>query len=115
MGRDGMLGTFEEQILLAVAHLGDEAYGMTVRREIEARTGQQATIGAVYATLDRMEAKKYVESWLGEGHEDRRGGARRFIKLRPAGAEALRTAHALRARMWAGLDPARLRRGKARS
>ncbi|NQW04527.1 MAG: helix-turn-helix transcriptional regulator [Acidobacteria bacterium] len=115
MGREGMLGMFEEQVLLAMAHLGEEAYGMTVRREIEARTGQNVTIGAVYATLDRLEAKRMVESWLGETDGTTRRAAKRFLRLRPEGAEALHTARDLRARMWKGLNPARLTGGRPRS
>lgn len=106
-----MLGTFEEQVLLALAHLGEEAYGMTVRREIESRTEQTVTIGAVYATLDRLEAKGLVESWLGESGGARRRAAKRFVRLRPEGAEALQAARELRARMWKGLNPARLTGG----
>ena len=59
---DEALGAFEEQVLLAVLHARDEAYGMNVRREIEARTDREVSIGAVYATLDRLEAKGLVSS-----------------------------------------------------
>ena len=59
---DEALGTFEEQVMLAVLHARDEAYGMSVRREIEARTDREVSIGAVYATLDRLEAKGLVSS-----------------------------------------------------
>ena len=60
MGRSGYLGEFEQIVLLAVARLGDEAYGMRIRAEIEARAGRKATIGAVYATLERLVAKGHV-------------------------------------------------------
>ena len=56
------LGTFEEQVMLAVLRTGEEAYGMNVRREIERVTGRDVAIGAVYATLDRLEAKGLVSS-----------------------------------------------------
>jgi len=115
MGRDGMLGTFEEQVLLAIAHVGDDAYGMTVRREIEVRTGQPVAIGAVYATLDRLEGKGLVESWLSDPEREHRRAARRFVRLRKEGVSALRSAQAVRARMWKGLDPARLSAGKRRT
>ncbi len=77
MGRDGLLGSFEELVLLAVARGGEDAYGMTVRREIEERTGRDVTIGAVYATLDRLEKKGLVGSELRDGDASRRGRARR--------------------------------------
>lgn len=109
MGRDdGLLGAFEEQVLLAVVRLGEDAYGMTVRREIEDRTGRQVSIGAVYATLDRMEAKGWVEAHLDEGDSRRGGRARKVVRLLPAGADALRRARELRSSMWEGLDPTRL-------
>src|SRR6266851_4539058 len=62
MAKGDFLGEFEQIILLAVLRLADDAYGMEVRREIEARAGRDASIGAVYATLDRLEAKGLVRS-----------------------------------------------------
>lgn len=108
MGRESLLGAFEEQVLLAVAHLGAGAYGMTVRRAIVDRTGREVAIGAVYATLDRLEGKGLVVSRLGDGDAERRGRARRYFALRPEGADALRRARELHARMWEGLDAAAL-------
>ena len=60
MSTDNSLGVFEEQVMLAVLHARDDAYGMNVRREIETRTGREVAIGAVYATLDRLEAKGLI-------------------------------------------------------
>ena len=63
MGRgEDLLGEFEQIVLLAVARLGAEAYGMEIRREIEQRTERAVTIGAVYATLDRLEEKGYLRA-----------------------------------------------------
>ena len=59
-----IVGSLELIVLLALVRLGENAYGMTVRREIEARTGRDISIGAVYATLERLEAKGYVRSQL---------------------------------------------------
>jgi PadR family transcriptional regulator PadR len=114
MGRDGILGGFEEQVLVAIGHLGTDAYGMTIRREIAQRTGQAVSIGAVYSSIDRLEAKGLVTSRFAPGDPDRRGGPRRFVELRPAGADALRVVSELRARMWEGLDLDQLagRRGR---
>jgi PadR family transcriptional regulator PadR len=98
MARD-YLGEFEQIVLLAVARLAGDAYGMQIRREIEARTERAVTIGAVYATLDRLEAKGYLAT-----HDEAASGrARRFFVLTPTGVEALETARELQARMWSGL------------
>jgi PadR family transcriptional regulator, regulatory protein PadR len=89
MARDDLLGSFEQLVLLAVARLGENAYGMTVRQEIEARTGRDVTLGAVYATLDRLETKGYVTSHSGAASSARGGRAKRFFRLEGAGAQAL--------------------------
>jgi PadR family transcriptional regulator PadR len=104
MSQDGLLGTFEEQVLLAVVHADADAYGMTVRRQIEERTGRSVAIGAVYATLDRLETKGLVSSWLAEPDETRRGRPRRFFKLEPEGAVALEQAREAHASMWRGVE-----------
>jgi DNA-binding PadR family transcriptional regulator len=99
MGTSGYLGEFEQVVLLAVARLGEDAYGMKIRREIEERAGRSASIGAVYATLDRLAIKGYVRT-----RDDESGGrARRFFEIAPAGVVALESARDLQARMWAGL------------
>ena len=97
------LGVLEEQILVAVVRTQREAYGMNVRREIERVTERELAIGAVYATLDRLEAKGFLTS--------RRLGAdvsRRVFALTTAGARALAETHEMRDRLWHGIDPRRL-------
>lgn len=103
MGSESLLGAFEEMVLLAVARGGGDAYGMTVRREIEERTGRDITIGAAYATLERLEKKGLLGSTLGSGSPERRGRARRYFQLQPSGAEALGRAREMRAGMWEGV------------
>lgn len=98
------LGSFEHLVLLAVAQLADDGYGVSIRREIERRTGRAVTIGAVYATLDRLEDKGYVTSWEGEATPRRGGRAKRHFKLKPAGARALRASRRAFERMWDGLE-----------
>lgn len=105
MGKGDFLGAFEELVLLAIVHAGREAYGMTVRREIEERTGRSVSIGAVYATLDRLEGKGYLASRFAEGAAVRRGRAKRFFRLEPTGAEALTRARRANRAMWDGADP----------
>jgi DNA-binding PadR family transcriptional regulator len=91
------LGEFEHIVLLALLRLADRAYGVTVRREIEARIGREASIGAIYATLDRLENKGYVKSQLGEPTPERGGRSKRFFRVTAKGMSAVnRTHHALR-------------------
>ena len=110
MSADNSLGAFEEQVMLAVLHARDEAYGMSVRREIEGRTGREVAIGAVYATLDRLEAKGLVASTRVAGD----GGSRRVFELTAAGSRALVETRAIRDRLWQGVDP-RLLTAKGRA
>ena len=103
MGRGEYLGEFEQVVLLAVARLGDQGYGMRVREEIEARAGRRTSIGAVYATLERLVSKGYVRQTEAPGGAERSGLARRFFAITREGESALEDARALQDRMWAGL------------
>ena len=94
------LGVLEEQVLVAVIRTAGEAYGMEVRREIERVTGRDLAIGAVYATLDRLEAKRLVRSKRTFGD----GPSRRQFALSAAGARALAGTRAMRERLWRGVD-----------
>ena len=94
------LGVLEEQIVVAVLRTRDEAYGMGVRREIERLTGRELAIGAVYATLDRLESKGLLRS--GRLHGD--GPSRRLFEVTRDGARALADTRAMRERLWQGVD-----------
>lgn len=94
------LGVLEEQILVAVIRTRGEAYGMEVRREIERVTGRDLAIGAVYATLDRLEAKGLLRS----GRTFGEGPSRRLFELTRVGASALAETRAMRERLWRGVD-----------
>jgi len=83
------LGEFEQMVLLALVRLGPDAYGATIRREIEARTGRDLAISAVYVTLDRLETKGLVRSRVGEPTPERGGRRRRHFVLLPAGRRAI--------------------------
>ena len=100
-----LLGSLEEQVMLAVVRTGEDAYGMNVRRELEEVTGRGVAIGAVYATLDRLEAKGLVMSTRPENAE---GPSRRVFAVTPAGARSLALTRATRDRLWSGvkLQPA---------
>lgn len=97
------LGEFEQIVLVALLRLGRNAYGMAVRREIEERTGRQVSIGAVYATLERLEAKGYVGSFAGEPTPERGGRAKRFFRIETDGRRALKESQESMRKMMAGL------------
>ena len=89
MPRGDLLGSLEHIVLLALLRLSSNAYGMTVRREIEERTGRNISIGAVYTTLERLEAKGYVRSSVGEPTAERGGRAKRLFQIEADGKRAL--------------------------
>ncbi len=103
MGRTDALGEFEQSVLLAIAHLGEDAYGVTVRREIERRTRRTIAVGALYTALDRLERKGYVTSHMSEPTAERGGRSKRHFALRAAGVTALQQARERINRMWDGL------------
>ena len=87
------LGDFEQLVLLGVLRLDDGAYGAAIRREIHERSGRDVSINAVYTTLDRLESKGLLKSWVGEPTAERGGRRKKFYALRPAGVSALRHAY----------------------
>jgi DNA-binding PadR family transcriptional regulator len=92
------LGDFEQLVLLGVLRLNEDAYGAAIRQEIHARSSRDVSINAVYTTLDRLETKGLLHSWIGEPTAQRGGRRRKFYALRPAGVAAMRQAyHAIRA------------------
>lgn len=99
------LGEFEQMVLLAVLRLGDNAYGVTIRAEIEARTGRAVSRGAIYVTLDRLEAKGYLRSWLAHPTPERGGKGKRVCQVEQAGLVALRASRRALVSLWHGLGP----------
>jgi DNA-binding PadR family transcriptional regulator len=89
------LGDFEQLVLFGVLRLEleDSAYGAAIRQEIHARSGRDVSINAVYTTLDRLEGKGLLKSWVGDPTPQRGGRRRKFYALRPAGVAALRQAY----------------------
>jgi PadR family transcriptional regulator PadR len=100
---DQYLGEFEQLVLLAVVRLADGAYGVPIRREIEKRTDRKVTVGALYTTLDRLQAKGYVSSWFADPTAERGGRSRRYFRIEPLGTEALALAKDMFDRMWKGV------------
>jgi PadR family transcriptional regulator PadR len=106
------LGDFEQLILLALVRLGPEAYGLTIRQEIERRTSRTVSAGALYTALDRMEKRGLVTSRLGEPTPQRGGKRKRLYTLEPAGERALARVYASLRAMATGMS-ARLRAVKS--
>lgn len=98
------LGEFEYAALLAVLHLGDEAYAVPMRQLIEQRTSRPVARGALYTALDRLEAKGCLRSRLGDPTPERGGRARRYFTVTPLGLRALRQTHAALAGLSRGLE-----------
>src|SRR5687767_7999276 len=98
------LGEFEQLILLALARLGDDAYGVTIRETLVERTSRRPSFGAIYSTLRRMEEKGLVRSCLGEPAAVRGGRAKKHVALTPRGRAALRDAHGAIVRMAEGVS-----------
>jgi DNA-binding PadR family transcriptional regulator len=98
------LGEFEQLVLLAIVQLGTDAYGMTIRRQIEDRTGRSVSIGALYTALERLERKGYVVSTMTDPTPQRGGRAKRMFRLQRTGAEALKRSRDVLTRMWAGIS-----------
>jgi len=99
-----VLGDFEQLVLLALLQLGPDAYGATIRREIEERTGRELAISAVYTTLQRLEHKGLVRSRVGEPLPERGGRRRKHFELLPLGARALKAAYDAFVGMTAGVE-----------
>ena len=98
-----MLGEFEYMVLAAAARLEDDAYGAAIRREIETATGRACSIGALYTTLDRLEAKGWLETWMGEATAQRGGRRKRMVRVTPKGAKTARDFYGVVVRMTRGI------------
>ncbi|MGB2666104.1 MAG: PadR family transcriptional regulator [Candidatus Acidiferrum sp.] len=103
MSSRDFLGEFEHIVLLALLRLGDKAYGVTVRHEIESRIDRDVSIGAIYATLDRLQSKGYVTSFLGDPTPERGGRSKRFFRVSPKGFAAVDRTHRALHTMTAGV------------
>jgi DNA-binding PadR family transcriptional regulator len=100
MAERGYLGEFELMILLAVIHLGDEAYGVPISRELEAHRGRDVSVGSVYAALERLEAKGLVASTLGDPTPERGGKAKRYFRVTREGLRQVHDTRRVLKQMW---------------
>ena len=101
-----VLGDFEQLVLMGVLRLEprDASYGAAIRQEIHGRSGRDVSINAIYTTLDRLERKGLLRSWVGDPTPERGGRRRKFYALRPAGIAALRRAYYAFTAMADGLE-----------
>jgi PadR family transcriptional regulator PadR len=98
------LGEFEQLLLLAILRLGADAYGVTIARELEEHAKRRVSRGALYTTLDRLEAKGLVRWKIGPGTRERGGLPRRCYTVSARGITALRASQQILQQMWRGLD-----------
>ncbi len=82
------IGEFEYLLLTAAARLGEEAYGAAIRQEIEGATKRRCSIGALYTTLDRLETKGLLKTWMGDATPQRGGRAKRMVRVTAKGIQA---------------------------
>jgi DNA-binding PadR family transcriptional regulator len=97
------LGEFEQLILFAILRLADEAYGVRIRQEIEARTGREVSVGAIYTALGRLERRDLLSARVGEANTARGGRRRKYYSLLPDGARALHSSYVIVRQMSDGL------------
>jgi PadR family transcriptional regulator len=98
------LGDFEQLTMLALLRLDADAYGAAIQREIEAQTGRVISINAVYTTLDRLESKRLVRSWIGEPTPERGGRRKKHYAVQPLGMAAIGQAYRAFRQMSRGLE-----------
>ena len=103
MGKGTYLGEFEQVVLLALARLGEGAYGGGVHEEIVSTTGRDPSVPSVYVTLARLEKKGLARSGVAEAQADAGGRALKKFRLTPAGIDALERGRRQFERLWAGL------------
>jgi DNA-binding PadR family transcriptional regulator len=101
---DKKLGEFEQIVLLALLRLGENAYGTTIRHEIEKRTDREVSIGALYTTLDRMEEQGLIRSHIGDPTPQRGGRRKKYFALEPLGEDALAESYRAFKGMVSGLE-----------
>jgi len=96
------MGEFQRVVLLSIHHLCGQGYAVSIGDEIKRRTGKQVSLGAIYATVDRLERKGFVSSRKGDPTPERGGKPKRFYRIEAPGERMLHEARLLDDRMWAG-------------
>jgi PadR family transcriptional regulator, regulatory protein PadR len=108
-----MLGEFEYLLITAAAGLGEGAYGAAIREEIEASTERRCSMGALYTTIDRLESKGLLKTWMGEATSQRGGRAKRMVRVTAKGANAAKDFYAAVVRASRGASWVESRMGRA--
>jgi DNA-binding PadR family transcriptional regulator len=96
----GYIGEFEELVLLTIASLGEEAYGVSIKESIENRSDRSVSIGSLHSTITRLEEKGLLKSWLGEPSPERGGRRKRFFEITYQGKVSLHHVKDLRDELW---------------
>ena len=96
----GYIGEFEELVLLTIASLGEDAYGVSIKENIEKRSDRSISIGALHSTITRLEEKGLIKSWLGEPTQERGGRRKRFFEITHQGKVSLHHVKDLRDELW---------------
>jgi DNA-binding PadR family transcriptional regulator len=99
-----MVGGLEQMVLLGVLHLGEGAYAVTIRRELERRSGKRISRGALYTVLERLESKGCLASHMGSPTPERGGRSKRFYRVTPTGLRALKSSKDAMVKLWRGLE-----------
>ena len=94
------LGEFEEIVLLTIATLGDEAYGVMIQKDIEERCNRTISIGALHSTITRLEEKGFLKSWVGGATKERGGRSKRYYEITQTGKKAVADTKSLRDELW---------------
>jgi DNA-binding PadR family transcriptional regulator len=102
------LGEFELMLLLSVIHLGDQAYGVPISRELESHRGRGVSVGSVYAALERMESKGLVLSSLGDPTPERGGKAKRYFRITKEGLRQVHETRRVLTRLWQAIPDLKL-------
>ncbi len=98
-----LLSRYEEIVLLAIWRLQNDAYGVSIRELVIDVTGEDVSIGAIYAPLHRLEKKSFVKTRMGEPAPERGGRSKVFYQLTPKGKEALIQIKAINDTLWVGI------------
>jgi DNA-binding PadR family transcriptional regulator len=94
------LGEFELMLLLAVIHLGEDAYGVPISRELERYRGRDVSVGSIYAALERLETKRLVRSSLGDSTPERGGKAKRYFRITNEGLRQVHETRRVLTNLW---------------
>lgn len=100
----GYLGEFEELVLLTIANLREEAYGVAIMEDINTRANRKLSIGALHSTITRLEEKGYITSYMGEHTPERGGRRKRYFQLTQTAVSMLMEMKSLRDQLWANAN-----------